>query len=251
MKFVISSNTLLKHLSTINGIIASNPAIPIIENLLFKLDSSISIQTEYRVLKNIISDDDIIDNIMNDSIIHEPIEIAKYDTYNLQSWINLANKKFNIKMDFIDACALTIYKDNNNLKFIHHNDFEKLVNKLFIFLGYEVEPTKATRDGGYDALIMKNGFIPVHQLLECKSFQKEKKVNIGQLRSFIQVVEENRVHGGVIVTNTDFTKDVVEKVKTLYKKIKLVNGLEVLNLIKNYCEGFLLKYISPNSIEFN
>lgn len=40
MKFVISSSTLLKHLSTINGVIASNPIVPILENFLFQLDKS-------------------------------------------------------------------------------------------------------------------------------------------------------------------------------------------------------------------
>jgi DNA polymerase-3 subunit beta len=40
MKFIISSSTLLKHLSTINGVIASNPIVPILENFLFQLDKN-------------------------------------------------------------------------------------------------------------------------------------------------------------------------------------------------------------------
>lgn len=38
MKFVVSSSALLKHLSTINGVIASNPIVPILENFLFQLN---------------------------------------------------------------------------------------------------------------------------------------------------------------------------------------------------------------------
>ncbi len=38
MKFVVSSSALLKHLSTINGVIASNPIVPILENFLFQLE---------------------------------------------------------------------------------------------------------------------------------------------------------------------------------------------------------------------
>ncbi|MCS6824178.1 MAG: DNA polymerase III subunit beta [Cytophagaceae bacterium] len=37
MKFVVSSTTLLKHLSTINGAITSNPVVPILENFLFEI----------------------------------------------------------------------------------------------------------------------------------------------------------------------------------------------------------------------
>jgi DNA polymerase III subunit beta len=40
MKFIVSSSTLLKQLSAINGVIASNPIVPILENFLFKLDKS-------------------------------------------------------------------------------------------------------------------------------------------------------------------------------------------------------------------
>lgn len=40
MKFLVSSSTLLKHLSAINGVIASNPIVPILENFLFSLDGS-------------------------------------------------------------------------------------------------------------------------------------------------------------------------------------------------------------------
>lgn len=40
MKFIVSSSVLLKHLSTINGVIASNPIVPILENFLFQLDKT-------------------------------------------------------------------------------------------------------------------------------------------------------------------------------------------------------------------
>jgi DNA polymerase III subunit beta len=39
MKFIVSSSALLKQLSSINGVIASNPIVPILENFLFTLDT--------------------------------------------------------------------------------------------------------------------------------------------------------------------------------------------------------------------
>jgi DNA polymerase-3 subunit beta len=41
MKFIVSSSSLLKSLSTINGVIASNPIVPILENFLFELSGSV------------------------------------------------------------------------------------------------------------------------------------------------------------------------------------------------------------------
>lgn len=41
MKFIVSSTALLKHLSSINGVIASNPVLPILENFLFDLNKEV------------------------------------------------------------------------------------------------------------------------------------------------------------------------------------------------------------------
>lgn len=44
MKFIVSTSTLLKHLSAISGVIPSNPMIPILENFLFEIqDGQLSI----------------------------------------------------------------------------------------------------------------------------------------------------------------------------------------------------------------
>jgi DNA polymerase-3 subunit beta len=40
MKFIVSSSELLKHLSTISGVIANNPIVPILENFLLQLDGT-------------------------------------------------------------------------------------------------------------------------------------------------------------------------------------------------------------------
>lgn len=41
MKFIVSSSALLKQLAAINGVVASNPIVPILENFLFQLEGSV------------------------------------------------------------------------------------------------------------------------------------------------------------------------------------------------------------------
>ncbi len=44
MKFIVSSSSLLKHLSSINGVVTTNPVVPILENFLFEIkDSSLTV----------------------------------------------------------------------------------------------------------------------------------------------------------------------------------------------------------------
>ncbi|MFT4739061.1 MAG: DNA polymerase-3 subunit beta, partial [Paraglaciecola sp.] len=38
MKFIVSSSFLLKQLSSINGVITTNPVVPILENFLFEIN---------------------------------------------------------------------------------------------------------------------------------------------------------------------------------------------------------------------
>jgi DNA polymerase III subunit beta len=40
MKFTVSSSVLLKQLAAINGVVSTNPIVPILENFLFQLDNN-------------------------------------------------------------------------------------------------------------------------------------------------------------------------------------------------------------------
>ena len=39
MKFIVTSSALLKELQNINGVITTNPVVPILENFLFEIES--------------------------------------------------------------------------------------------------------------------------------------------------------------------------------------------------------------------
>ncbi|GAB3577011.1 DNA polymerase III subunit beta [Spirosoma luteolum] len=41
MKFIVSSSVLLKNLQNINGVVATNPIVPILENFLFRIDDNV------------------------------------------------------------------------------------------------------------------------------------------------------------------------------------------------------------------
>ena len=41
MKFIVSSSVLLKQLATINGVVSTNPIVPILENFLFQIDTNL------------------------------------------------------------------------------------------------------------------------------------------------------------------------------------------------------------------
>lgn len=59
MKFIVSSGALLKQLSSINGVITTNPVVPILENFLFEINDGLLIVTASDLQTSMITEIDI------------------------------------------------------------------------------------------------------------------------------------------------------------------------------------------------
>ena len=164
MKFIISSSVLLKQLNSINGIVCENPIVPVLEKFLFQLENQ---------------------------NLECTVNSAQDITCKINTTENTLEAQFILKTDAddIDEIILEIYKDNKKLLDIHDYDFEKVVRRLFFSLGYDVFPTKRTRDGGYDMLLRREDpIIPLTHLVECKSTKKKNNfayaVHLGAATEF-------------------------------------------------------------------
>ncbi|VAW25836.1 DNA polymerase III beta subunit, partial [hydrothermal vent metagenome] len=59
MKFIVSSSVLLKQLSNIQGVITTNPVVPILENFLFEINEGKLIVTASDLQTSIITELDV------------------------------------------------------------------------------------------------------------------------------------------------------------------------------------------------
>jgi HJR/Mrr/RecB family endonuclease len=80
--------------------------------------------------------------------------------------------------------------------------FEHAVAELFRRLGYEVEQTPFSRDGGKDAILRKEG---KKYLLECKRYAETQTVGRRDLQILFAAMHEERATGGIFVTTGTFT----------------------------------------------
>lgn len=222
MKFIVPSSVLLKNLININGVVANNPIVPILENFLFRIEEGILTVTA----------DDIKSS--TNSFDARAGAVAG---------VLILNKVFFADKDKeVDEIILKIYKDNKEISRVHHYDFERIVRRLFIGLGYDVTPTKRTRDGGYDMVAETRGVIPTSHLIECKSTKTGKKVSIDIVERFLFKINQMKASSGVLVTNFKFSMDVLKHYATSSYKhcLKLIDGDELLRMIGNYVKGFAL-----------
>jgi len=86
--------------------------------------------------------------------------------------------------------------------------FEELVAELFRNMGYTVELTPRSRDGGLDIIaIDRSDLGSALTLIECKRYSASNRVGVEVVRGLYGVVEQQRATRGLIATTSFFTKD--------------------------------------------
>ncbi|CAN5214944.1 hypothetical protein BH09BAC4_BH09BAC4_08140 [soil metagenome] len=216
MKFIVSSSVLLKNLQHINGVVATNPIVPILENFLFRIqDGTLNIQVDDK-------------------------KSLKLNEIGITAVIVLNELRRTSQIDEVDELILEIYKDNQKIHSTHHYDFERIVRKLFVGLGYDVTPTKRTRDGGYDMIAVQEGVIPTSHLIECKT-RKKSPLGIEVVERFLFKINDLKASTGIMITNLRFSTDVIKKyaIKAYQHYLKLIDGKELVSMVDSYVAKFL------------
>jgi len=216
MLFISRTTELLQLLSRI----IENPIVPTLRKFLFELNDE---RVQIRI---------------------DELKPIKLETGAVTAVITLNNINKDVCKDDVDELILEIYKDNKRLYHVHHYDFERITRKLFTGLGYDVRPTKKTRDGGFDMVLQTDGVIPTTHLVECKSSNKGKSIGIKEARAFYSVVNERNACAGVMVTNTRFTFGVVEYAKNLLNRLILIDGSQLLDRIITHVNRFLFSSLT-------
>lgn len=118
-----------------------------------------------------------------------------------------------------DSAIITVSPVNEAvLKYLSENpqvlyqltsrQFEEVMAEIYNKLGYKVELTKATRDGGKDIILRKPEILgDFIYYVECKQNAPKRHVGVGIIRNLIGTINTDRVNGGILVTTSYFTPD--------------------------------------------
>lgn len=90
---------------------------------------------------------------------------------------------------------------------IRPRQFEELVCEILSRLGWRIELTPASKDGGYDIVGFSGsaGGVTSSWLIECKKYGPKNKVGVGVVRALCGVKEQVKVANAMIVTTSTFT----------------------------------------------
>ena len=119
MKFIVSSSALLKQLSSINGVITTNPVVPILENYLFEISEGKLVVTASDLQTSMITELDV--ESREDGNIAVPAKIL------LETLKNLPEQPVTFSIDE-DSYSVEISSDNGRYKLAGENatDFPKV-----------------------------------------------------------------------------------------------------------------------------
>lgn len=95
----------------------------------------------------------------------------------------------------------------SELQAIHPRKFEELVAELWSKFGYEVELTKATRDGGRDVVAISKRLVQVKYLIECKRPAPGKVVGVRAVRELFGVKSDEGATKAILATTAHFSRD--------------------------------------------
>lgn len=113
--------------------------------------------------------------------------------------------------------------------------FEELIAAIFKDLGFDVELTKATRDGGRDIIAsIKTAATNFLAYVECKRYAADHKIDVGIIRDVAGVQYLDKPSKSIIVTTSFFTRDAQETAKKIENQLDLKDFNDIKNWLEKY-----------------
>ena len=110
---------------------------------------------------------------------------------------------------------------------------EELVASVFRNLGYVVELTSHSGDGGIDIILLRDSG---SQQIAVQVKRHKRKIDVSQVRAFFGALPPNRIHEGIFVGTTEFTpgaRKFAGKLETMnLARIKLLDGNWLLKALR-------------------
>ena len=134
-----------------------------------------------------------------------------------------------------DEVKKYLKKHPQKLYELHPRKFEELVASILKDLGFEVELTPATRDGGRDIIAhVRNAVSSYLTYIECKRYAADNKVGVGIVREVIGVHHIRKPTKSIIVTTSFFSKDAIKEAEAMESQLDLKEFTDIKAWLQRY-----------------
>jgi restriction system protein len=182
----------------------------------------------------------IIVNFLRDHLLQEVWSFLEGDIYNLES-ASTATPKQLIKIVqpqivvATDSLIRRLQKVPTDLYKISPRQFEEIIADLLSDMGWDVELTKQTRDGGKDILAYTETDLGrILCLVEAKRHRRDRPVGIGIVKTLLGTFCDHPATSAMLVTTSHFSDDAKELEERHKYQLSLRDYAGVVEWIKKY-----------------
>lgn len=124
--------------------------------------------------------------------------------------------------------------------------FEKLVVQLMLAMGYggwsekAGQATQYTNDGGIDGIINEDPLGLDTIYLQAKRYT-DNSVGRPEVQAFVGALEMKRARKGVFITTSRFSRDAIDYVNMIEKRVVLIDGVQLAELMIRHNLGVTVK----------
>lgn len=146
-----------------------------------------------------------------------------------------ADDSFKVITSIDDEVKKYLSKHPEKLYELSPRKFEELVASILEDMGFEVELTQATRDGGRDIIAhVRNALCSYLTLIECKRYAPDNKVGVGIIREVVGVHHIRNATKSIIVTTSFFSSDAVKEARKMENQLDLRDFNDIKQWLKKY-----------------
>ncbi|WP_051691703.1 restriction endonuclease [Pedobacter borealis] len=114
-------------------------------------------------------------------------------------------------------------------------EFEILLSDLLRDMGWEVELTKQTRDGGADILAYLNTDVGrLLCLVEAKHYRQDRKIGVDLVRTLYGTLCDKQANSAMLVTSSSFTRDAREFQQKHEYQLSLRDYADIISWLSKY-----------------
>ncbi len=177
-------------------------------------------------------------------LLHSQTEIVKpdslFDRFDLEetaSGLFIPLKSSLIIAKSMRDVVTAIERDRNEIRSLSPRRFEEVMRALFETLGFEVELTQASRDGGADLLCLRDLHgIPFRLAVEVKRYKEDRPISVSLVRSFVGANAQFQANKLVYVTTSYYTQPAKDFANNYASHLLTLTQNEQ---IKDWCQHYL------------
>ncbi|HCG7974711.1 TPA: restriction endonuclease [Vibrio parahaemolyticus] len=134
------------------------------------------------------------------------------ENFYIESKEIITDDAINLVTSIDDQIKIYLKKNPEKMYDLTPRKFEELVASILKDMGFDVELTKATRDGGRDIIAyVRNSVRSYLTHIECKKYAPDNKVGVGIIREVMGVHNLRQATKSIIVTTGFFSRDAIKE----------------------------------------